>query len=210
MKTSSIYNIVLPPFRKRRMRAFVDRFLPNDETRILDVGGTPMNWLLVNSQSQITLLNLYNPKDMTLLPRNFNCVIGDGTRLGYGDREFDICFSNSVIEHLGSFENQILFAQETRRVACKVWVQTPAKSFFFEPHFLTPFIHYFPRRIQEKLVRNFTLWGLLTRPSQEKVKAFLDELRLLTYDEMVELFPDCEIKVERFFGLVKAYIAFRI
>jgi len=104
----------------------------------------------------------------------------------------------------------MLFAQETRRVGRQIWVQTPAKSFFVEPHLITPFIHYLPKKIQEKLLRNFSILGLITRPSQEKVKVFLEEVRLLIYDEMAQLFPDCEIYIERFLDFAKAYIAVRV
>jgi hypothetical protein len=210
MNVHSIYKIILPLFRKRRMQKLIKVFVPKEQTKILDIGGTPMNWLLINCQCRITLLNLQNPENMVSLPRNFSRVVGDGTRLDYSDQEFDICFSNSVIEHLGTFENQMLFAKEACRVGRQIWVQTPASSFFFEPHLLTPFIHYFPKKIQEKLLCKFTLWGLITRPSQKKVKNFLAEVRLLTYDEMVQLFPDCEIRIERFLGFAKAYIAVRV
>ena len=54
-----------------------------------------------------------------------------------------------------------------------------------------------------------TGWGWLTRPTPERVDAFLDELRLLDAGQMQELFPDCEIRRERFLGLTKAYVAVR-
>jgi hypothetical protein len=41
------------------------------------------------------------------------------------------------------------------------------------------------------------------------VEAFLDEVRLLTLDEMRVLFPDCTILRERFLGWTKSYIAVR-
>ncbi len=210
MNIHKIFNIILPFFRRRRMRKFIKTFSPSPQTSILDVGGTPMNWMLINCPSQITLLNLANSQDMQPLPENYSRVVGDGTDLDYPDNTFDICYSNSVIEHLGSFESQKLFARESCRVGRKIWAQTPAKNFFVEPHLITPFIHYFPKNVQEKLLRNFTVWGLITRPSEETVKSFLAEVRLLTYDEMVQLFPDCEIHIERFFGFAKAYIAIRI
>ena len=56
-----------------------------------------------------------------------------------------------------------------------------------------------------------TLWGWLHRPSQEKVAELVDELRLITYMEMKELFPDCEIVREKFLGVfTKSYIAVRL
>lgn len=209
MNTQLIYKILLPPFRKKRMREFVKTFTLASQTKILDVGGTPYNWSLIDCKSDITLLNLSIPKDFESMPANFKFVIGDGTDLKYADSQFDICYSNSVIEHLSSFENQMKFAREVCRVGGKVWVQTPARSFFFEPHFLTPFVHFLPKNIQRKLLRNFTTWGLLTRPDKDKVDQFLAELRLLSCDEMKTLFPDCEIRREKFLGFTKAFIAVR-
>ena len=78
---------------------------------------------------------------------------------------FDIAFSNPVIEHVGSFEEQARFAEQLRLVATGVWVQTPARGFPLETHLLTPLIHNLPLRRQTRLVRNFTVWGWLARPT---------------------------------------------
>jgi len=77
----------------------------------------------------------------------YTYVLGDGTNLKYADREFDIAYSNSVIEHLSAYKNQQKFANEMRRVGQKVWCQTPARWFFIEPHYITPFIHFFSKRM---------------------------------------------------------------
>jgi hypothetical protein len=191
------------------MREFVKTFDPSPSTTILDVGGSSLNWKLVDIKSQITLLNLSLPQNMESEPDCFKFVIGSGLDLKYADSEFDICYSNSVIEHVGSFEDQRRFANEIRRVGRKIWVQTPARSFFFEPHLLTPFIHFLPKNAQRKLLRNFTIWGLITRPDKAEVEKILAEIRLLSYDEMKVLFPDCEIRKEKFLFLTKAFIAVR-
>jgi hypothetical protein len=50
----------------------------------------------------------------------------------------------------------------------------------------------------------------MTKPSPAQVTGFLDEVRLLSYREMQELFPDCEIHREKIMGFTKSYVAVRI
>ena len=122
---------------------------------------------------------------------------------------FDLAFSNSVIEHLYDWKSQLEFANEIQRIAPKYFVQTPSKIFPIEPHFLTPFIHYLPKNIQKKLVGNFTVWGMITRSDQEYCRKMVAELRLLNYQEMLQLFPDATIEIEKFVGLEKSIIAIK-
>lgn len=172
------------------------------ETRILDVGGSELNWLLLGFSPHMTLLNLAVPRES-----NFTWVVADGMHLPFRTRAFDIVYSNSVIEHLGSFESQQLFAAECQRVGHGYYVQTPNKWFFIEPHLITPFIHWLGRRIQKKLLRNFTVWGLITRPTEQYCDDFVEEIHLLNEREMRRLFPKADIWHERFLGFSKSLIA---
>jgi hypothetical protein len=190
------------------MNRFVEAFRPTAETTVLDVGGTPYNWEQIDANFPITLLNT-EPLEADGLDARYTLVQGSGMRLDFPDRSFDIAFSNSVIEHVGDLEAQRVFAEELRRVGRQVWVQTPARSFFFEPHLLAPFIHFLPLSWQRRLVRNFTLWGWITRPSRASVDRMLGELRLLDYATFRALFPDCEIRRERFLVFTKAFVAVR-
>jgi hypothetical protein len=211
LSINRIHHLFFPYFRTRRMRRFAAVFRPTRDTSILDVGGALYNWQTIGCDARVTLVNIgfryFKVADR--LPPNVSLALGDGRRLAYADDSFEICYSNSVIEHLSDFEGQQRFAAEVRRVGRGVWVQTPARWFFLEPHLVTPFIHWLPRSWQRRLLRNFTLWGLLRRPSQARVDEFLHEVRLLTYSEMKALFPDCRIERERFFGMTKAYVAVR-
>jgi hypothetical protein len=196
-------------FRRRRMHRFFALFSPPPETRVLDIGGTPQTWSSESWSSEsgvhaafpVTLINIRSngqPDDA-----RFTCMEGDATQLPFTDNAFDIAFSNSVIEHVGTWEKQQAFAREARRVAVKLWIQTPARSFPIEAHLLAPYIQYLPKTMQHRLAR-WTPRGLL---QPNVVHEIVDEVRLLTYREVQQLFPDCRILKERFFGLTKSYIA---
>jgi len=208
VKIQRVYEILTRGFRGRRMNRFLETFRPTDDTTVLDVGGTPFNWEQIDGRFPVTLLNT-EPLPFQNLDDRYTLVRGSGTRLGFSDGSFDIAFSNSVIEHVGSLEAQRAFAKELRRVGRKLWVQTPARGFFFEPHLLAPFVHFLPFSWKRRLVRNFTLWGWITRPSRASVDRMLGGLHLLDYATFRALFSDCEIRRERFLGLTKAFVAVR-
>jgi len=189
------------------MEQFEQLFKIGTNTRVIDVGGTEFNWNLISQVPKVLLINIAD-KSHWNAGLNFTFEIGDGTNLKYADKSFDIAYSNSVIEHLFTYENQKLFAKELRRVGKSVYVQTPAREFFIEPHLVTPFIHWLPRKWQLKLAK-YTLWGLWNHPDKQQINDFLGEIRLITYPEFKELFPDCEIIRERFLGMTKSYIAVR-
>jgi hypothetical protein len=193
-------------FRRRRMKQFFILFSPHTLARVLDIGGTPQTW---SSESgphaafPVTLINIRGNGQIE--DGRFTAVEGDGTQLPFADNAFDIAFSNSVIEHVGPWEKQQAFAREARRVAGKLWIQTPARSFPIEAHLLAPYIQYLPKKLQHRIVR-WTPRGLL---EPEVVHEIVDEVRLLTLREVKQLFPDCLILKERLFGLTKSYIAVR-
>lgn len=176
---------------------------------MLDVGGYPWTWTHAEGCWPVTCLNI-DTADTSLGRRGrFECVRGDGRDLPYPAGAFDVVYSNSVIEHVGSWEDQRRFAAEIRRVGRRVWVQTPNRRFPVEPHLVAPFVHFLPRRLQHVLARWATPWGWENRPTAEQAREFVDSIRLLTFREMQGLFPDCTILRERFLGMTKSFIAVR-
>ena len=134
-------------------------------------------------------------------------ISGDARTLPFPAQSYDILFSNSVIEHVGTFDDQTAFAREALRVGKRLWIQTPAKECPVEPHYLGLFIHWFPRSWHLRLARMFSVVGL-TRPSD--LEALASSTRLLTKWEMRELFPGCEIWTERIFWIFpKSHVAIR-
>jgi len=204
----SLYSVFSRYFRTKRMRDVVDQFQLSPETTVLDVGGSIFNWDLIDVRPRLTLLNVQYPPAQ--LPDGVNYVTADGTNLPFADNCFDLVFSNSVIEHVGAKENQEKFAGEIRRVGRRYYVQTPNYYFPIEPHLIAPFIHWFPMPAQIRLVRWFSIWGLLSRPDVDARRAFLCAIRLLTFREMQRLFPDGKIVTENFLALPKSIIALKV
>ena len=207
MNIHAVYKHPSRYFRSRRKELFHRVMQPSPRQTIMDVGGYHWFWETMGCSNPITCLNLNVPNVNRPLPSQFTYVQGDGRSLPFEDNEYDIVFSNSVIEHVGSFGDQKRFAAEIRRVGKSCWVQTPNRRFFVEPHLATPFIHFLPKTLQRRMLRRWTVWGIVARPTRLQVDAFLSEVRLLSEHEMRELFPGADILSERFLGFKKSFVA---
>jgi hypothetical protein len=190
-------------FRRDRMAMFQRAFSLVPQTRILDVGGTALNWSLIAARPKVTLLNLPTDGEAD--------VVGDGRHLPFRNRSFDIVFSNSVIEHISTPEDQQRFADEVRRTGRAYWVQTPDRRFPIEPHLVTPFLHWLPKSARVAIARRFTFWSLIERPSRDRWEYYIrhcsEEVRLLDARQLQAMFPEAQIIRERFLGLSKSLIA---
>jgi hypothetical protein len=206
MNIHDVYRPFQIYFRRSRMRKFVNLFQITNNTRIIDVGGNTFNWGLIDLTPDVTLVNIFG--EAWDRP-SMRMVVYDGHKLPFGDYVFDVSYSNSVIEHVGPKDKVQNFAREVRRMAHAYYVETPNRQFFVEPHFICVFIHWLPFGVKRKLIRYFSIWGLITKPSQEQVDRVLQDIRLLTVRQMRELFPDATIFRERFLGMTKSIIAVR-
>jgi hypothetical protein len=197
--------------RERRFQQF-ERFaatLPRP-LKLLDVGGTNEFWEQRGwagcEDVEITLVNLEAAER-----RHANIVptAGDARDLSeHADASFDIVFSNSVIEHLFTIENQSRMASEIRRVArCGYWVQTPNFWFPIEPHFLVPAWHWLPESTRVAVLRRRGVGWAGRCPEPAFARRIIEEHRLMRRQELARLFPDAEIVGERVGGLVKAWTA---
>lgn len=198
--------------RRRRFALFrsIVESLPPPVT-ILDVGGTQGFWRSMgwsaDPRYQITLLNLA-PERTTQPGMRF--IQGDATQLDQLELgSFDVVFSNSVIEHLGSLSAQERMARGVRKLGTAYFVQTPNKYFPLEPHFLVPLFQFLPVPVRVWSIRRFDLGWYRKRPDPGEARALVLEHRLLSHSEVRQLFPDAVIHRERFLGATKSFIAIR-
>ena len=199
--------------RRRRFelfRSLLDRL--GRPLSILDVGGTAQFWRTMGLGGEpgvdITLLNLDPPRETT--GSGVRALQGDARDLSrFGDRSFDVVFSNSLIEHVGGPPDQERAAREMQRVGKAFFVQTPNRNFPLEPHFLFPFFQHLPVRTRVFLLTRFPLgwYGRIADP--EEARRTVESVQLLDREHFASLFPGAVIWEERLFGLTKSFVAHR-
>jgi 2-polyprenyl-3-methyl-5-hydroxy-6-metoxy-1,4-benzoquinol methylase len=175
---------------------------------ILDIGGTIGFWEAMNFQEKDIHITLLNLEVQPVNNPNFTSITGDATNLnGIADKAFDIVFSNSVIEHLYSWENQQKMAKEVLRVGKYHFIQTPNYWFPIEPHWVFPFFQFLPRTIRVWLTHHFSLGHIPRMSDRAKAINQVEEIRLLRFSEYRMLFPHSAIYIEKFAGFNKSFIA---
>ena len=202
-------NSLASSFRSKRLNLFKGfvASLPKP-VKILDIGGTLEFWKhagLEAADVEITLLNLALVE--TDLP-NVKSIAGDATDLSaFSEKSFDIAFSNSVIEHLFSFQNQQKMAREARRVSTYHFIQTPNFWFPIEPHWVFPCFQYLPKIFRIFLTRCFNLGHLKRSGSWSAARQQVEEIQLLSRSEMAKLFPESRIWEEKMLIFSKSFVA---
>jgi SAM-dependent methyltransferase len=170
---------------RRHARFFALTGLPPG-ARVLDVGCGRLGLRALEPELEITGVDL---ADRPEYPGPF--VRADASEgLPFGDGEFDLVYSSSVIEHVAP-ERRAAFAAEIRRVGRGWFVQTPAASFPLEPHSLLPAAHWLPVGLRRRY------WRLGAARGWE-------EISLLRRGEMEALFGPAQ--AERFGPLVKSWV----
>ena len=209
-------NSFVNQFRQKRFELLkngIEKLIQKDHFKILDIGGDIQYWKNIGWQHpacKIHLLNLYESKVPENESQQFSSSVGNGLSLEYKKGEVDLIFSNSVIEHVGSYENQQIFAGEVRRVSDKYIVQTPSIWFPLEPHSLIPLFQFLPHPIRALLIMTFNI-NYFPKAKTYKAAIIVSHSTLMfTHKRFKQLFPEAEIQVERFFGIPKSYTAIKL
>jgi O-methyltransferase len=186
--------------RPSRMALFHREMGITAETCVLDVGGAPEIWNYLPFHPKVTIANL-----IEYPVGRFDFIKADVRELPIESGSFEVCFSNSMIEHLWTLEDQKRAASEMRRVAKRYFVQTPNFWFPIEPHFLAPFFHWLPLSLRERLAA-ITPRQLMEHSNRDDLLRAIQEVRLLTATETRMLFPEARVLRERFGGITKSLV----
>jgi hypothetical protein len=197
-------------YRRRRLELFA-RLIASvpRPLRLLDVGGKSGFWERSGMDFEgvrFVILNL-DGADVDRGP--YQHVIGDARDLrAFADGEFDVVFSNSVIEHVGPWSDQMRMASAIRRVGRRYFIQTPNRRFPIEAHSLFPFWQYLPLELRARLLQSFRLGWLARMPDRASARELAASIRLLSRGDMRALFPEARIWDERVLGLTKSIVAY--
>jgi hypothetical protein len=193
-KRYPLYFKVANYYRNKRFNLFVDTLKLDRDAKILDVGGTYEFWENVTEFNNITVLNILKTRSN----HRIQSVVFQGGKFPFKDQEFDAVFSNSTIEHVGDFWDQLLFAEEVRRCGKKYFVQVPSYWSPYEPHAMIPWYQYMPAPVKI-LLRKYI-------PRSPYPIEELLSIRLLTKSEIKLLFPSASLIItERMLGIPKSY-----
>jgi len=175
--------------------------------KILDIGGEINYWKQIGWKSNlctIYLLNLESPFGNEDLP-GFVRITGNALELPFEEGEVDLIFSNSVIEHVGSYSNQALFAQEVKRVCKRYIIQTPSLWFPLEPHSLIPLFQFIPHAVRALLIMLFNINYFPKQQTYQKALAISNSTLMFTHQRFRKLFPEGAIYTETLLGIPKSY-----
>jgi Methyltransferase domain len=204
-------------FRAKRIKTLIEMmskiYESSGKIRIIDIGGRKNYWQIIPQELfskyniNITIVNLPG-EILASSEEHYQFIHGNACNLNFIDNQsFDIVHSNSVIEHVGSWENMLNFAKEVKRLASAYYIQTPYFWFPIEPHFMCPFFHWLPQPVRINLIMNFDLGNHTRSQNISEATAKLENYRLLDKKTLQVLFPDSKIIHERFFGLTKSLTA---
>lgn len=179
--------------RKKVYRIFLECMNPQKQSRILDAGVTPAKGIVgaktltTNYFEQvypytnnITATSIEaSAKCLEELYKGLTFVLTEPYHTPFQDKEYDIVFSNAVVEHTGTRKQQKQFIEEYCRVGKKFFFVTPNRWFPVEPHTALPLVHWFPAKIFRKILK----WLGMGWLADENI------LNLLSMKEFVALFP---------------------
>lgn len=140
-------------------------------------------------QSRITAVNI-GTEHLQAIRRAYpgvHAVQCDARRLPFADKQFDVVYSNAVIEHVGDLADQQRMADEVRRVGKRWFLTTPNRWYPFEFHARLPLVSWLPAKWMHGIARQCGYNHVHRR--YQRGNDYSD-VRLLTARQLRRMFPD--------------------
>lgn len=192
-------------YRRKRWDAMYAQFPDLERMSVIDLGGRVGTWMRAPTRpAHVHIVNL-EPPDADV-PDWIEVDHADACELPkqIASREYDLVFSNSVLEHLGGHARRLAFADAVHALSERHWIQTPYRYFPIEPHWLFPWFQHLPIAARVAITRR---WPLVhSRDAGSAVDAVMS-VELLSRTELHRYFPDSRIVTERIGPLVKSITA---
>ena len=147
--------------RSRKWKQFMTYVSPSQETRVLDVGFNEAEWSDSDNYIErhypwpenLTALGMHKPVEFLRRYPRVRAIQYDGMVFPFADQEFDVVWSNAVLEHVGNFGRQVEFVKEMKRVGKNLFFSTPNRGFPIELHTYFPFLHWLPKSAHDTCLR---------------------------------------------------------
>lgn len=196
--------------RKKIFRLFMSAMRPSETMNVVDIGVTSDNRYRESNffeqfyphKERVTCAGVEDASYLEeLYPGIRFIAVTPDHPLPFADSQFDIAFSNAVVEHAGGEEAQRFFVAEVLRVSRAFFVTTPNRWFPVELHTALPILHYPPKPMYRRVLQRL---GLGYWSSEE-------HLNLLDARGFGRLFPpqsSVRIRPVHLLGLVSNLIAY--
>ena len=193
--------------RARKFNYFLETFKPQPTDSILDVGFNDVEYSEVDNylekhyprQSQITALGISVSEHFSKRYPEVKVVLYDGKIFPFGDKSFDIGWSNAVIEHVGNQDAQLLFLNEFLRTCKRIYFTTPNRFFPIEVHTRIPLLHWLPKSVFDSILKvtskKWAAGDYMNLLSISQIKSLLKKAGVTNYS----------IKKNRLFGFTMDY-----
>lgn len=176
--------------RERKWRIFLNYFKPEKKNKILDIGFTENEYSETDNflekhypyLDKITALGIETPNSFSKKYPQVKAIKYQGEIFPFQDNEFDIAWSNAVLEHVGNKKQQIIFLKEIKRVSKVAFITTPNKYFPIEVHTRIPFLHWLPKKIFDFILtllnKNWATGSFMNLLSLSDIKKILNQAEI--------------------------------
>lgn len=179
--------------RRRKWGLFMSTVAPTPATTVLDVGFSDTEYSATDNYIEknypypenLTALGIESPLEFAQRYPQVRAVTYQGGRFPFADNEFDVCWSNAVLEHVGDAEAQVCFLREISRVSRRAFFTTPNRLFPVEVHTRTPLLHMLPKPVFDRYLRlagkEWAAGDYMRLLSERELRALLTQARIVNY-----------------------------